>query len=208
MTTRKPASSKSPKSPQTGNGNASRGSPASESLFRHYHAGMSFAELMCKQVDAKKYAKDLREKMAAAGDNDLRRQEMMLAAQADTLDAIFSSLAWQAASADIVPKFQAYMTLALKAQAQCRATVEALAEIKNPRPVAFVRQANIANGPQQVNNGVSPDTSRAPARKGPTSSNELLEYSDGERLDGRPSSEAGRGDQTLETVGALYRAKD
>lgn len=27
-----------------------------------------------------------------------------------------------------------------------------LAEIKNPRPVAFVKQANIAHGPQQVNN--------------------------------------------------------
>jgi hypothetical protein len=41
-----------------------------------------------------------------------------------------------------------------KPQAQCRATIEALAEIKNPRPVAFVKQANIAQGPQQVNNRI------------------------------------------------------
>lgn len=40
-----------------------------------------------------------------------------------------------------------------KCSTQCRATLETLAEIKNPRPVVFVRQANIANGPQQVNNG-------------------------------------------------------
>jgi len=30
--------------------------------------------------------------------------------------------------------------LALKAQAQCRATLQTLAEIKNPHPVAFVKQ--------------------------------------------------------------------
>ena len=41
--------------------------------------------------------------------------------------------------------------LALKAQSQCRATLETLAAIKNP-PVIFVKQAN---GHQQVNNGVA-----------------------------------------------------
>lgn len=44
------------------------------------------------------------------------------------------------------------LRLALKAQAQSRATVEALAEVKNPRSVAFVKQANIAHGHQQVDN--------------------------------------------------------
>jgi transposase InsO family protein len=52
------------------------------------------------------------------------------------------------------------MRLALKAQSQCRATVEALAEMKNPKPVAYVQQANIANGPQQVNNNGVPFASR------------------------------------------------
>lgn len=45
------------------------------------------------------------------------------------------------------------MKLALRAQNQCRATLQTLSELKNPRPVAFVKQANISNGPQQVNNG-------------------------------------------------------
>jgi hypothetical protein len=45
------------------------------------------------------------------------------------------------------------MRLALKAQSQCRATIETLAEIKNPQPVAFVQQADVAHGPQQINNG-------------------------------------------------------
>lgn len=45
-----------------------------------------------------------------------------------------------------------YMRLAMKAQGQCRATLQTLGELKNPRQMAFVKQANIANGYQQVNN--------------------------------------------------------
>ena len=48
------------------------------------------------------------------------------------------------------------MRMAMKAQNQCRMTLETLATIKNP-PVVFARQANINNGgQQQVNNGVKP----------------------------------------------------
>jgi hypothetical protein len=47
------------------------------------------------------------------------------------------------------------MRLALKAQAQCRATAETLAEIKNPRPI-FARNFNAVAGNQQVNNAVGP----------------------------------------------------
>jgi hypothetical protein len=50
-----------------------------------------------------------------------------------------------------------YLRLALKAQTQCRATLETLATIKNP-PIIYAKQANFANGHQQVNNGVPPTT--------------------------------------------------
>ena len=53
-----------------------------------------------------------------------------------------------------------------KRQAQCRATLEALAEIKNPRPVAFVKQANISGGHQQVNNGMQPAQQAGSAQEG------------------------------------------
>jgi mRNA interferase RelE/StbE len=46
-----------------------------------------------------------------------------------------------------------YLRLALRAQSQSRATWEALIAIKNPPPVGYLRQTNIAHGPQQVNNG-------------------------------------------------------
>ncbi len=63
------------------------------------------------------------------------------------------------------------LRLALKAQAQSRATVEALAEMKNPRAVAFVRQANIARQ-QQVNNGAP--VAHGHVGEGPQPANELL----------------------------------
>ena len=88
---------------------------------------------------------------------DLAALEAMLYGQAITLQAIFTKLARRAAANDSVKPFQVNLTLALKAQAQCRATLEALAEIKNPRPVAFVRQMNMSAGPQQVNVTASPD---------------------------------------------------
>ena len=69
-----------------------------------------------------------------------------------------------------------YLRLALKAQGQCRATLETPTNIKKPRPMAFVKQANISHGPQQVNNGTSePNDPRVRAReKNENAQNELL----------------------------------
>ena len=85
---------------------------------------------------------------------DLRETEALLTAQAVTLNTMFTHLANLAASTEYLDKLDRYLRLALKAQGQCRATLETLATIKNP-PVVFARQANIAQGPQQVNNTVS-----------------------------------------------------
>jgi len=41
-----------------------------------------------------------------------------------------------------------YLKLALRAQSQGRSTWDALATIKRPPVMGYVRQANIANGPQ------------------------------------------------------------
>ena len=108
---------------------------------------------------------ELRQQAATASSGDLKRQEAMLAIQAHTLDTIFNELARRSSTnlGGYLEAADRYMRLALKAQSQCRATIETLAEIKNPRPVAFVNQANIANGPQQVNN--CPDGIPARAQK-------------------------------------------
>ena len=101
---------------------------------------------------------------------------------------------------------ETYMRLALKAQTQCRATLETLAAIKNPQPVAFVRQANIAHGPQQVNNSSSVDTSRA--EKSENQPNKLLEQQHGGRGDFGTAGAAGGLDSPLEAVGAVNRAEN
>jgi len=92
------------------------------------------------------------------------------------------------------------MRLAFKAQAQCRATLETLAVLKNP-PV-FTRQANIA-AQQVVNNGTMVTGSRAGNSE--DAQNKLLE-AHGERLDGGEAGQAGEGRPTLAAVGVLNRA--
>src|SRR3546814_19019872 len=59
----------------------------------------------------------------------------------------------RASSQNHLKQYQAHMNLGLKAQAQCRATLQALTELKYPRQVVIAKQANISNGHQQVNNG-------------------------------------------------------
>jgi hypothetical protein len=100
------------------------------------------------------------------------------------------------------------LRLAMKAQSQCRATAETLAIIKQG-PTVYARQANIAHGPQQVNNGVlGPSTGSRPGGKTESVNPELLRANDGERLDTGTASTAGRGDSALETVGTKHRAED
>ena len=154
-----------------------------------------------------------RERVKKVQGGDMLPVEAMLYSQAMTLETIFTSLAERASRQEYLKQIQVYLGLAFKAQAQCRATLEALAEIKNPRPVAFVKQANISNGPQQVNNGAAaPITAAvregAQAHAGETTSlqNGLLEARDGNWLDTRAQSKAGGADPHLEAVAAGHRA--
>ncbi len=144
------------------------------------HAWSKFAG----EADLAVTVADLREQVKEVWAGDMGRVEAMLYGQALTLQTIFTSLARKAVAQEYLKQFQVNLTLALKAQAQCRATLAALAEIKNPRLVSFVQQANIANGPQQVNNagtqastqGTQPAT-YAHAEKKQDAPNELLEDS-------------------------------
>ena len=138
---------------------------------------------------------------------DLGDVEAMLYGQASALHSIFDTLARRAAHnlGAHLGATETYLRLALKAQSQCRTTLEALAELKNPRPVAFVKQANIAHGHQQVNNGASP---AARAREHQNPPNELLKDEHGQGLDARASGIAGATHPRVAAVGALHRAED
>jgi hypothetical protein len=137
--------------------------------------------------------------------NKLGSAEDMLTARAAALNAIFLELARRSGAnmGKYIQAAETYMRLALKAQAQCRATLEALANIKNP-PVIYARQANIANGPQQVNNGAG----TSPASNQTKPPNELLETEHGKRLEPGTASAAIGSDPALEAVGAIDGTTD
>lgn len=168
----------------------------------------AFANPALGEVDLIEAGFALKDHGAAANRGDLNAGVAMLAAQAATLNQIYSELARRAAlhmDRDLNATDR-YLRLALKAQGQCRATVETLAAIKNP-PIVFAKQANIAHGPQQVNNGMGP-FSVTPAGKSRIRRSKLLDARHGERLDSGTTGTAIGSDSTLATVGTFDRPDD
>jgi len=151
------------------------------------------------ETDLQSLVSELGRQVGKVQENDLSRAESLLMTQAHTLDAIFNELARRAAlnMGEYINAMDRYLRLALKAQSQCRATLETLATIKNP-PVIYAKQANIANGPQQVNNGTVPahvggETSIEP--------NKLLEHQHEQRLDTGTQGTTLGADSSMATVG-------
>ena len=138
---------------------------------------------------------------------DMKRAEAMLFGQAHALQAIFMNLARRATTQEYLKQWEAYLRMALKAQNQCRMTLETLATIKNP-PMVYARQANINNGgQQQVNNSVAPAPEKAHSRaaKVENAPTGLLEKQHGEWLDTGAESTAGGVDPHLAPVGEVHR---
>ena len=110
------------------------------------------SNIVGKDVDINVMVERLRETFAEVKTGDLHTMEAMLISQATALQTIFTHLARRASSQEHMRHYESFLGLALKAQAQSRATISALVDLKYPRQATFVKQANIANGPQQVNN--------------------------------------------------------
>ena len=157
-------------------------------------------------------ATDVQVQKVQAG--DLSEVEAMLMAQAMALESTFASLMRRAVNQDLLEHYQAFMTLGLKAQAQSRATLQALIEMKQPRHAAtFIRQANVAHGHQQVNNGVMSGPKDdagplSPAGKSEDVGNKLLEVQHGEWLESGAPAAASRVDPHLAAVDKVHRPKD
>lgn len=149
--------------------------------------------------------KDLDKRIDKIKAGDMSSVEAMLFGQAKVLETMFTSLARRASTNTSLKEYQTNLTLALKAQAQCRSTLEALAEIKNPRPVHFVKQANMTTGPQQVNNAYAGTPSHSGIQSGAeniqSAPNKLLEAEHGNYLDTSTQGAASRVNQTVEAVG-------
>ena len=139
--------------------------------------------------------------------NDMRGPEAMLYSEAHALQAIFVDLSRRATKQSHMGNYESFMRMALKAQNQCRMTLETLATIKNP-PAVFARQANIAHGLQQVNNAMMPagepragaGKSEKPQNKLSGGSNQLLPDT------GAPGAAVDR-DPAMATLGTFDRAE-
>ncbi|MEI6847372.1 MAG: hypothetical protein WCK32_04935 [Chlorobiaceae bacterium] len=141
---------------------------------------------------------------------DIKRIETILTSQALALDSIFTGYAQRSHdNAGHYPDTaERYMRLALKAQNQCRATLDTLAQIKNPKPTVITKQANISSGPQQVNNTInqSNNADQKTQKISKTSQNELLNTNEeNNRLDTGTPSQTGRIDTAMETLDKVNR---
>ena len=158
------------------------------------------------EVDLSALAEDLRKMSDKVKAGNMGAVESLLFGQAMALQTMFTSLARRSAlnAGQHIDASETYMKLALKAQSQCRATLETLAIVKNPQP--YIKQANITNGPQQVNNGV-PVASHA--EKNESLQNELLEDSHGGTYLDSGAASAPTGSHTamatLETLHGAYK---
>ena len=152
------------------------------------------------ELDLPSLVDELADQCSAVSGGDMARPEALLYSQAQSLDAIFHSLVGKASSNLTYnpEKAERLMRLAFKAQALSRTNVEALANMKNPRPVAYVTQANIGQN-VQVNNGVAREISSQRSR---------LQEQTNERLDAGAACTGSAVDPHLEAVGAINRTKD
>lgn len=123
--------------------------------FRH---GQTAAQLLkvnlgdtAQAPGANDYADAINDRADKAESGDLKFASRLLAAQALTLDGIFTEMARRMAlnMGDYLPATETYARIALKAQAGCRATLAELAKLHQPREQT-VRHVHVNEGGQAV----------------------------------------------------------
>jgi hypothetical protein len=164
-----------------------------------------YSQLLSPSLDLTDVAERLMRMVDDVTKGNRTSHEAILSAQQVALNAIFIDLAVLAKD-NIKGEcaiFDRLMRIALRAQSQCRATAETLFLMQNPPVFARQFQANIANGPQQVNNGTRPGQ-LSHAGESESAPNKLLE-AHGERLDAGTTGAAGASDSPLAPMDAIDR---
>ena len=161
---------------------------------------------LIEQLDTPALIEALRQQTTAVHKGDLRAAEAMLMNQAIALQSLFVKMTEIGLQADLLRQQETALRLALKAQSQCRATLETLANIKNP-PFVYAKQANVTSGPQQINNGLP--TSPTGTRKTKFQKNKLKELNHDQQqwLDTGAPSAAGGTYPRAKTLAAVHRAE-
>lgn len=176
----------------------------SPELAAHRVVSMMQPKNLADGIDAPSMLATLRDQAAAVQSGDLTHAEAMLINQASSLQALFARLTERAMEQTQMPHLEGFMRIALRAQSQCRATLETLAAIKNP-PIVYARQANVTTGPQQINNSMA-----APmrAREIETAQTQLSGGINELLSDTGTSGNASRVNPALETLGKIDRAEN
>ena len=119
-----------------------------QALYQLLHPQLKGSDLEPGQGD---YSEAVSSIANRAKDGDLHFASRMLAAQARTLDAIFTEMARRMAlnMGEYLGATETYGRIAMKAQAQSRATLEALAKMHQPREQT-VRHVHVNEGGQAV----------------------------------------------------------
>ncbi|WP_158241528.1 hypothetical protein [Novosphingobium sp. TH158] len=123
--------------------------------IRHGSVASSFIGKMFGQLPGQPqfddYGRAIATRTDKAKSGDLAAASEMLMAQAISLDAMFTELARRCAMnmGDYIHASERYGRLALKAQSNCRATLEALAKLHQPR-IQTVRHVHVNEGGQAV----------------------------------------------------------
>ncbi|WP_202636384.1 hypothetical protein [Rugosibacter aromaticivorans] len=165
--------------------------------------GMMQPKNLADEIDTPTLLATLRDQAAAVQSGDLSHAEAMLINQASSLQALFVRLSERAMEQNHMPSLEGFMRMALRAQSQCRATLETLAAIKNP-PVIYAKQANVTTGPQQINNGTATPSQ---ARQIESEQSQLSGGTHELLPDTRTSQAESRVNPALETLGEINRAE-
>ena len=192
-----------------------------ESSFLNAAVTETFGKSLLPNMDISKISDNIRQSVRGVQNGNLEELEDMLVGQAKSLETMFANLARRANAQEYLKQFTTYMNLALKTQAQSRATIQAIVELKYPRQVVVTQQANFSAGHQQVNNGAMKrnldSNTPAPTHAGKNQNepNKLMESkhentieAQTKRLDTRTTGETIGGDTPLETVAAIHRCKN
>jgi hypothetical protein len=148
----------------------------------------------------------LKDAAAKVSAGNMSPVEARLLSQATALDVMFAEMSRRAAVniTEYPESFERYMKLALKAQNQSRMTLETLANVKNP-PVVYAKQANFANGPQQVNNN---SAARAPATEKENTPSKILEQSHEQRMDPGTQGQTSAGHTPMAAMAEGHRSEN
>ena len=165
------------------------------------------ANIMGPDVNLMEMVNVLTENARQAQDGDLSHLEAMLVSQATGLQTIFTSLAKRAQVQTSQRNLEAFLGLAMKAQAQSRATIATLVDLKFPRQVAFVKQTNVSHGAQQINNHTDPGAGSRTAETESQQTKLLVGHNDGgTTMDTRATTTAGGCHPALQDMAPLHGA--